>query len=614
MPKKLHANSINLSFDTETKSNIKKMNTKINPIPDNLASQLQKRLDLETPQNRPVTSDISPVSQLRNRKQPGLNPLTNSKIVSQKLKLASKFKNYQSCRHQVKSDDNTEILEDASNALDGIIPPNSVKKDDLFELRGLCLKKPGASSNTEIKYGQGINFDKIKNGNDLAIYTLNEAIVNHFIELYHKNTMASVTDKSNCLDLEFLAQTIDAGGNINTIDVYGQTLLHEVVRFWHSDVFKFFVERGANIYAEDAFGVSIFHAAAGNDRDDILEMLIKQLKLDCGDNTEEVIRILSAKTKNEQQTILHYAAKFDNTSCIRRILEEVPDMKNMKDFLNRTPLLLAAELDRSEAAKILLDEGSNPQLRDSDGQMCLVSLIDKMPKVANSALDYFVQTYRSQRIQKFHLYPLGPLKESFEGSSSTISTENSRASLVNLSENQFKGGLNYAMDMAIAKKCLSVLQHPVMTKLIDTKWENYGRKGAFMQLLMSIGLVVVWSIVAVVDKTTPYLYCWGRPVSIFRVIIYVFACLYNVWYIWQEIREFNLSRAKNTKENNFKKQWLDKRLEKEHPRWPDNKKYWVSERAKININTPLRVGGLTYGEIIPYFFSYFLIIFLWFFF
>ena len=51
---------------------------------------------------------------------------------------------------------------------------------------------------------------------------------------------------------------------------------------------------------------------------------------------------ITAKTKGEEQTALHYAARYDSVEAMK-VLIQAGAMIDGVDFLNRTPLHVAAE-------------------------------------------------------------------------------------------------------------------------------------------------------------------------------------------------------------------------------------------------------------------------------
>ena len=58
-------------------------------------------------------------------------------------------------------------------------------------------------------------------------------------------------------------------------------------------------------------------------------------------------------------TLLHHAAWFDSTSCIRVLLRFAPHLLNAVSDSNDTPVLRAVYRDRIDATKILLQAGAD---------------------------------------------------------------------------------------------------------------------------------------------------------------------------------------------------------------------------------------------------------------
>ena len=52
----------------------------------------------------------------------------------------------------------------------------------------------------------------------------------------------------------FLKSLVDSGVSINSRDQYGQTILHAIVRDWHSDVALFLIRNNANVDVQDQHG------------------------------------------------------------------------------------------------------------------------------------------------------------------------------------------------------------------------------------------------------------------------------------------------------------------------------------------------------------------------
>ena len=58
-------------------------------------------------------------------------------------------------------------------------------------------------------------------------------------------------------------------------------------------------------------------------------------------------------------TLLHYAAHYNSTSCIRVLLRFAPHLLEAGADLNDTPLMIAVLKDSRDAAKMLLQAGAD---------------------------------------------------------------------------------------------------------------------------------------------------------------------------------------------------------------------------------------------------------------
>uniref|UniRef100_A0A3B4ZN94 Si:ch73-193i2.2 n=1 Tax=Stegastes partitus TaxID=144197 RepID=A0A3B4ZN94_9TELE len=197
------------------------------------------------------------------------------------------------------------------------------------------------------------------------------------------------------VDLQFLDEVISGGADPNSSDRFGQTVLHEISRAWSVDVMRFFLGRGSDLLRPDQFGVTALHVAAALDYQDMVQFLLDQ-KAD-----------LEARTRLDQQTPLHYAAKNDAVGSIRLLLQAGAAI-SCTDYKLRTPLQLAANLGRSEAARLLLELGADAGMKDADGQLCITALIGQMSPMAQLALTQFTVTDRITRQQYFYLNLLEP--------------------------------------------------------------------------------------------------------------------------------------------------------------------------------------------------------------
>uniref|UniRef100_A0A3Q2CPN1 Transient receptor potential channel pyrexia-like n=1 Tax=Cyprinodon variegatus TaxID=28743 RepID=A0A3Q2CPN1_CYPVA len=302
------------------------------------------------------------------------------------------------------------------------------------------------------------------------------------------------------VDLQFLDEVISGGADPNCSDRYGQTVLHEVSRAWSVDVMRFFLDRGADLHCSDQFGVTALHVASALDYEDMVRFLLEQ-KADPG-----------AQTLLDKQTPLHYATKNDAVGSIRLLLQAGASI-SCTDYRQRTPLQLAAIMERSEAAQVLLELGADAAVQDCDGQLCITALIGRMSHVAQVALRQFHVMDRVTRQQYFYLNLLEP-----EGKNCPT------------------------LQVVVLDGVTSLLLYLHLCFLLLTGW----------------GRGFSWS-------STSFR---TRPTDWWRVLLVVLALLLTLEEVCREIQDIMSSRKKLL----LRKRWMEHRLQDDlrcsHPMWP----------------------------------------------
>ncbi|XP_071954091.1 uncharacterized protein [Antedon mediterranea] len=362
----------------------------------------------------------------------------------------------------------------------------------------------------------------------------NRYLISYFSKL------AESSDVSEEIDLDYVDQMLSSGASVNCIDRYGQTILHEVAREWETDVAQFLLERGADVNCKDCFGRTPLHVAAAVDYSEMVNFLIEN-----GADIE-------SKTKEELQTPLHYAARNDACESLKMLHKLGADI-NPRDYKDRTPLQVAAELDRSETALVLLELGAKACDVDKSGLTAMILMICKMPTVAIEALNNFHRRDRANRKQYYDIHLLEPIKE-------TDREPKSRS----------------VLQVVVEYNQLEVIKHPVILRLIDIKWQLCGRFGVLKQVIWNIFIILLWTILAVTMKS-PITYDFSKAIDIFQFSIMILATICTFVQIFLEIREYMQSKK------NFKKwqEWRVGELKKDlkfcHPRWPQEKSYLECE-------------------------------------
>uniref|UniRef100_H3AJH8 Ion transport domain-containing protein n=1 Tax=Latimeria chalumnae TaxID=7897 RepID=H3AJH8_LATCH len=358
------------------------------------------------------------------------------------------------------------------------------------------------------------------------------------------------------INLQLLKLLLENGANINTTDKFGQTALHQVAYTWHPDIAKFLIDREANVNKKDDLGVTPLHVAAAVNYDEMVVFLLEH-----GGEIKVFLATLfffkfsadiNAKTIGELQTPAHYAAKYDAVLSIKALFGYDAKITDARDSKDRTPLQLAAELDRSEAARLLLELGADAGVQDHSGQSCLTPMIVNMPPVAYLALDQFHMKDRANRKQYFFLNCLVPQKSDSE--------ENSQA--------------KPPLEVIVQYRQLDLIMHPVVQKLIEIKWKKIGIKGITILLTLNLIFIIIWTILGIASsllrtEEEPY----KLPEDSWRIVLAVIAIGLLIYQIVDEITEIAASKKKFKRWKEWRKNELLKDESFCHPRWPQEKVY-----------------------------------------
>ncbi|XP_069478241.1 transient receptor potential channel pyrexia-like [Ambystoma mexicanum] len=340
------------------------------------------------------------------------------------------------------------------------------------------------------------------------------------------------------INLQTLNQLLESDCTVHTTDRYGQTVLHEIAKSWHPDVARYLIERGADVNKADRFGVTPLHVAAAVDYPEMVAFLINS-----GAKT-------NAATTHRKQTPIHYAAKHDAVESLKVLLENNSDV-NARDYKHRTPLQLAAELDRSESARLLLNVKADASVHDHTGLSCLTLLVVNMPPVASLALDQFHVKDRASRKQYFHINHLEHDLAEFKGSHAKS-----------------------PLEVIVQTHQLDIIMHPVIQKLIEIKWQRFGRKNIAIMLCVNFIFIVSWTVLGIassLDRTEedPYLF----PEDAWRIVVIAIALGLTIYQLVEEFKEIHLSRKKFKSWKDWRQQELTKDLRFCHPMWPEEKQY-----------------------------------------
>lgn len=197
------------------------------------------------------------------------------------------------------------------------------------------------------------------------------------------------------------------GGNINERDSFGRTPLIYAALNGHDRIINMLIGSHADIHAKDDFGQTAFIAAVNRGHVNTAEILLKNGANPSTPNSEDMLPIFIAFEREDfemvdlllkygikintmdkkgrtvlqriiesnqvelvrtilrrgidERYIVHLAASVGDTTLLKTFLKNKINI-NQKDPLGRTPLLFALLYDRTQSAKMLLDQGADLSL------------------------------------------------------------------------------------------------------------------------------------------------------------------------------------------------------------------------------------------------------------
>ncbi|XP_013391389.1 transient receptor potential cation channel subfamily V member 1 isoform X2 [Lingula anatina] len=379
----------------------------------------------------------------------------------------------------------------------------------------------------------------------------NRALIHYFAQL-------GLLKDVDSLDLDFVDSLLTSGADVKCTDKNGQTVLHEVARVWHVDVARFMVEKGADVNQADMYGRTPLHIAAAVDYPEMIDFLIGQ-----GAARE-------ARTAVENQTPVHFAAKNDACQSLKTLVKHHCEYKLVRDYKGRTPVHLAAESNRADSARLLLDLGAPASVKDNSGQTAIVWMITRMPAVAKIGLDQFYLKNGTRRRQYFYLNHLETQKPG----------------------EPLDGRPMSPLQAIVTAKQFDLVMHPVVQRLISIQWQQFGRTGAWLNMMLNLLFILVWSAIAVVNGT--YVVedqqrehvGYELPQDVWRVVLIGIGVI--LWLI--QIQEGVQNTYTSIKKFQRYKKWrlgdLQKDIQYCHPRWPEEEEYLQAEKKDLDRRKP----------------------------
>ncbi len=229
-----------------------------------------------------------------------------------------------------------------------------------------------------------VNIGYIRNYNrrtesflDLAVSKKHFDIAKYLIENgaevrnLQKHQVLSFVIENGSLDL--VKHFISKGVDVNLVDGYKRTLLHNAVLFNKYDIAEYLVNNERTIInAQDNNAYTPLLYAVEKKHTDIAELLIK--KLAEKDDTGNALNYLMGRANGLQKTPLYEASQNGSLDIVKLLAENKADLK--KRASNRvSPTEIAIQNNHTDIAKYLIEHGVNVNETDKDGRGLLSQAI-----------------------------------------------------------------------------------------------------------------------------------------------------------------------------------------------------------------------------------------------
>ncbi len=180
--------------------------------------------------------------------------------------------------------------------------------------------------------------------------------------------IAALSDQSAAIE----RLLIEKGADVKAVDIFKTTTLRAAAMGNDTATIRLLIDAGVDVNAGDLPGITPLMMAAGwNGNLQAVELLLKK-----GANVNAMSApVMGLPSKNGPSefgkvTALLMAAPFGPPDLIRTLLDAGADV-NARDVRGMTPLMLAIATDRQDRTviRMLLDHGSDPQIKSNSGEM-----------------------------------------------------------------------------------------------------------------------------------------------------------------------------------------------------------------------------------------------------
>ena len=182
---------------------------------------------------------------------------------------------------------------------------------------------------------------------------------------------------------EEVRELIEAGGQVNTVDIFGRTPLHYAAGDGHTETVKALIEAEAQVNAVNRFGRTILHLAAENGHTKTVKTLVAA-GADVNANDSDVYGYKP----------LHKAAQRGYTTIAEELIAAKADV-NAKNIYGNTPLHEAAENGHIKIVERLIAAEAGVNVANQEEQTPLDNAQTRGYEFYNKVIDAIAKRIKS---------------------------------------------------------------------------------------------------------------------------------------------------------------------------------------------------------------------------